>query len=384
MRELAAALIALGTAWIIQAHVPPITSAKLARWIKERPLILDVAAAAAVIGGIVLVSLGSLLGTTHPRIRVLGRPHRQPVTIVRPRPRLGPVEPAPALKPILVARVDLRSNVDSYLFVKGRLWTANYLGQSIDQLSVAQLRPLKHIGLNYQPWGLSYAGGSIWTTSGGWIERFTPTGHFITSIRVPGGPTAVVQGGGSLWTATSTNAGLLWKIDPRRNRVIARIALAGPPWEIGYAYGLVWVLINYSSDSGGQLVEVEPHSGAVVAILNVPTYSLVDFAGNLVWAETANQLTAIDPNTGAPVAQFAFPRMMGTVVADGAVWAINYVRGSARICQLNEVDPKRLLVTARFLLPSTCDGAIAAPDGYLWISDEVPGDPRQVFKLALR
>jgi YVTN family beta-propeller protein len=148
--------------------------------------------------------------------------------------------------------------------------------------------------------------GSLWLASGdGVITRIDlRTGR--VAARIPGVETGESQGGittgaGSVWVAGPTQGSPVARIDPRRNRVVARIPLQKYRASgIAFGEGGVWV-----SDVGSDQV------WRVDAALSSPSGSTkvglgplgVAYAAGSIWVANSGDGTVsrIDPGTGRPV-----------------------------------------------------------------------------------
>ncbi|MGH2859087.1 MAG: hypothetical protein ACRDMJ_16555, partial [Solirubrobacteraceae bacterium] len=93
---------------------------------------------------------------------------------------------------------------------------------------------------------LLYADGSLWVAGHGHVTRLDPeTGRVQARIQVPAdtvGSAQLASGAGSVWAAY-TGPSTLLRIDPRTDRLVARIGLGGLSDGGGVAFsdGLVWV-----------------------------------------------------------------------------------------------------------------------------------------------
>src|SRR5690349_23988435 len=67
------------------------------------------------------------------------------------------------------------------------------------------------------------------------------TGEEIARVAVPGAPTYLGTGFGSLWVAVGQDSGgALARVDPVTNRVLATIAVGGFPVGIAAGFGSMW------------------------------------------------------------------------------------------------------------------------------------------------
>jgi YVTN family beta-propeller protein len=168
--------------------------------------------------------------------------------------------------------------------------------------------------------------GSLWFASGEQtISRIDPrTGRVTARIRpVTTGESdgAITTGAGSVWVAGPVQGSPLTRIDPRRNAVLARIALS--KFRSGgatVAGGNVWV-----ADPGGDKVwRVDPTRNVPVSTTDVGVAPIGVVSGHgSVWVANAGDGTVsrIDPVTGRVIRTIAVGGSPnGLAVTDDAVW----------------------------------------------------------------
>jgi DNA-binding SARP family transcriptional activator/streptogramin lyase len=94
------------------------------------------------------------------------------------------------------------------------------------------------------PYGLVFAYGSIWVSSGNRLLRYEPSSMTL-SAAIPLGASAlgIAAGGGSIWVAGG-RSGIVTRIDPADNRVIARILVGHSTDEIAVDDHGAWINVN--------------------------------------------------------------------------------------------------------------------------------------------
>jgi virginiamycin B lyase len=133
----------------------------------------------------------------------------------------------------------------------------------------------------------------------------------------------VRAGVGSIWAITDSK-GVLSRLDPDTNAVVAEVYVAAGAHSVIFASDALWV----TSESGNAVTRVNPHTNEVVAIIEV------------------------GPRPG---------RLAG---GEGAVWTLNRGNGS-----VSRIDPATNKVVATIVLgESAAAGEIAAGLGSVWIS----------------
>ena len=163
------------------------------------------------------------------------------------------------------------------------------------------------------------------------VERIDVTPQKVTPLgRVQQANIASPEGS---WLASADGAifvkqdgGVVQKIDPARNRIVAHVRADTKSklycQGIGAGGGWVW------SCSGGDVVQIDPHSVKVVK--SIPVRKVFDqgrlvYAAGRIWVLTGNgdELVGIDARTGRPGAAIALPVSCNELGPGGqSVWAI--------------------------------------------------------------
>jgi streptogramin lyase/predicted Ser/Thr protein kinase len=136
----------------------------------------------------------------------------------------------------------------------------------------------------------------------------------------------MAQGSGSIWAIGDAADHRLWRIDPRRHRIIATIPLGFPPGGVAAGAGAVWV----TDALGDRVVRVDPSTNQIVASVPVGRGAAgVAFGAGSVWAAGSidHSVTRLDPETNrvtATIGVHASPRAVA--VGEGAVWAVGDAR----------------------------------------------------------
>jgi DNA-binding SARP family transcriptional activator/streptogramin lyase len=94
------------------------------------------------------------------------------------------------------------------------------------------------------PYGLAFAFGSVWVSSGNRLLRYEPTSMTL-SASIPLGASAlgIGAGDGSIWVAGG-RAGIVTRVDPSDNRVIARIPVGHTTGEVAVDARGAWVNVT--------------------------------------------------------------------------------------------------------------------------------------------
>jgi hypothetical protein len=244
--------------------------------------------------------------------------------------------------------------------------------------------------------------GSVWVamfaddgTAGAHILRIdSGTGDVVASIPVESVPTWETGGGGlaighgSVWVAGRVDVpggpnspgggfdGVLLRIDPATNQVVARIPLGGDSAaDVAVDASGVWVSM-FGDSHAPQVVRVSPDTGQVAATIPLEvTYARHIFsAGGWIWVQErevsgdteATLLAKIDPATDRIVDTLS---LEGAALAagDGVIWAA--IKDS-----LVKIDPQTAqIVSDPVAFGGTFFGhVIVAGEGGVWFMGDDP------------
>ncbi len=219
---------------------------------------------------------------------------------------------------------------------------------------------------------LAVEGRSIWATNTDRVEKFTLDSVTpVATVAVPSPCGAMVCAFGALWVAGCKDK-CVYRIDIRKCAIAARIptGLADPTGELSLAAGAgsIWVL----SDVSGILSRIDPQTNAVLAEIAVLPHSYcADFAFGAVWITNSGadglrtgSVQRIDPYTNRVVATVPTgpgPRFLAA--GEGAVWTLNWGDGS-----VSKVDPHTNRLVATIPMGMTGGGGdIATGAGRVWV-----------------
>jgi streptogramin lyase len=136
----------------------------------------------------------------------------------------------------------------------------------------------------------------------------------------------MAMGMGGVWVIGDANDATLWRIDPRRHRIVATIRLGFPPADVAAGEGAVWV----TDELGDRLVEIDPTTNRISRSTPVGRGAGgVAVGAGSVWVTGAidHTITRVDPSSGRVVATIpvaASPRAVA--VGAGAVWVVGDAR----------------------------------------------------------
>ena len=187
-------------------------------------------------------------------------------------------------------------------------------------------------------------------------------------------PSALSVGAGTLWILKNDEQMVL-RVDPRSQRVLARIALGFVPFDIAATDNAVWIT-GYWAD---QLARIDPKTNEVVARLTVPDgASGVAVSDEAVWVAStiAGVVSRIDPTTNRVVARIALAcpaacyqgsLPLAVAASKDAVWSRTVGDGLVA-----RIDPRTNRVVASvdvmFSLGRAGQDHLALLAGALWVS----------------
>jgi YVTN family beta-propeller protein len=136
----------------------------------------------------------------------------------------------------------------------------------------------------------------------------------------------MAQGEGAVWVIGDAADRRLWRIDPRRHRIAATIALGFPPGGIAVGNGAVWV----TDELGDRVVRIDPATNRAAAAIPVGRGAIgITTGAGSVWVADAvdHAVTRIDPVTNRVTATILVPAGPRAVaVGEGSVWAVGDAR----------------------------------------------------------
>jgi streptogramin lyase len=198
----------------------------------------------------------------------------------------------------------------------------------------------------------------------GTLVRIDPRTNRVTArVKLGKGACAVAAGAGAVWVV-NYRSGVLARVDPA-TRKVRRTVVGGQPFDVLVERGSVWT----SGFSNGTLVEVDARTGRVkrrVQVGGVPNGLLYDRGA--IWVglgRGATEVLKVDPTTGS-VRRFdvRVPAPTHFVATSAGIW----VADDGDALTLLARDDGRVLKVVHF--GRTLGQAALAPDGSLWVPDK--------------
>ena len=190
--------------------------------------------------------------------------------------------------------------------------------------------------------------------------------YVAAEISVGSGPEMVAAGFGSIWVSVKHEQ-IVARIDPKTNKVVAKIKPPYIPCVVNTGFGSVWQGLC----EGQGLVRIDPETNKIVAKIdkaNVAPQSA--FGGGSVWGVFGDHVVRIDPQTNKvteiPLDVAPFEATYG----GGTLWVLSVEAGSVL-----RIDPETHKVVARIPVPTDAS-TIAIPDfiaGSFWVAISTNG-----------
>lgn len=277
-----------------------------------------------------------------------------------------PATPAPSVLPDgIVAEIPVGEGPGYADVVDGSVWVGNHRSDTVMRIDPATNTVAATVAVPGEPTGITAGFGSIWTYvigSNPGVRRIdVATEEVIASIPIdaPGGSyTGFVAGAGSMWVAPE--GGRLYRIDPSDNTATDVRGLdTDCPGSLAFADGSLW---HVPLCGAPVVLRIDPDSGEVITKVEVPDASHAVWAGlDRVWTVSAwGDLAEIDPGKNELVRSKSIG-LAAEQLRTGldAVW----VRVDDRT--LVSVDPSDLSIRDTYELP-----AAQIPGGGVTVSED--------------
>lgn len=234
------------------------------------------------------------------------------------------------------------------------------------QHRMAELRPLATFPVEGHPDWMAVADGGVWVTSSSanhvvWLDAGTNKPGAIIQVSKP--CSGLVLGFGSLWIP-SCGTHTLVRANAKTGKIESSIDAGPADSEGGIATGAgsVWLVVS----SAGVLVRIDPNRNAVVAHIHIPSGSFNPvYANGSIWVSCNRQgtLVRVNPATNQIVSQTPVGPMPRFLTAGGgSVWVLN--QGDGTIARVDDRSGKRTAVIHAGI--PGLGGEIAYGDGAVW------------------
>jgi streptogramin lyase len=187
--------------------------------------------------------------------------------------------------------------------------------------------------------GIAIGAGSVWmaTDKKGVLARIDPqTNKVVAKISIPSGSYAPAFADGAIWI-TSTEHNLLTRVDAQSNQVVASIPIGPQPRFLTVGANSIWTL----NQGDGTISRVDTKTSKLVATIAVGipgTGGEIAFGEGSVWATVFQiPMSRIDPATNTVVQQWTGAGGDSIRLGHGSIWLTDLAHGS--VWRLNPKQP---------------------------------------------
>jgi DNA-binding beta-propeller fold protein YncE len=237
------------------------------------------------------------------------------------------------------------------------------------------------IGLGGFAYGIAAGAGALWVAGSDDVTRIDPASNSAVATIPVGatgsGPAAVAFGAGAVWVPVAV-PGSLWAIDPATDKVTARISLGGPlrgSISVSATRGAVWVAASGGTgtgdaSTGGTLFRIDPRRKRVVAEIPLPAEPVALAAEpSAVWVATSSgRVLQLRPKDNRVLGGVDAGGPLGfnqtIAVGAGAVWLADPFDE-----QVVRIDPESRQVLAR--IPAGAATTLAATGDAVWVVSSI-------------
>lgn len=185
--------------------------------------------------------------------------------------------------------------------------------------------------------------GSIWmiTDAGGVLSRIDPdTNAVVAEIMVPAGPAAMAFGEDAVWVASAARDAVT-RVNGHTNVVAEIIKVGRGPSAVAVGDGAVWTL----NSGDGTVSRIDPKTNKVTVTIKTNVTGnggTIAVGEGSVWLSAPGMpLTRLDPITNQMLQQFSGPGGGALAIGLKSIWI------AATPTAIWRVDPKRVEATRR-------------------------------------
>ncbi len=292
-----------------------------------------------------------------------------PVAINSPEPTLPLPYPIDLLR-TTATRIDARPNPD-FIVLAGDYAFVSGIGSGVGRFDRTTGDFVDSVTIPGDSCEAFDAGfGAAWTATcrGPGLARIDAVTGVVTTAelggQIPEPEASIGVGEGGVWIIVGGAAPrTLLRVDPVTMSVAASYHIPGYPTAVRAGLGSVWV----SDPTLDRIHRIDPATGSIVATILVgdqPQFIAVGEGALWTMNQTAGTLSRVDPATNRVVATIELGEQVrggDIAVGGGSVW----LRGSRTL--LFRIDPVRNEIVDRYN-PSAGSGSVAADELAVWIT----------------
>ncbi len=227
---------------------------------------------------------------------------------------------------------------------------------------------------------MAVGAGSLWIPGASSITRLDLAESKVSTlvdVGSPDPPASVAASGDQIWFTDHAKKAVS-RIDPETNRIVERIPVGFPIYDIAIDGDTLWLTnLGFQTEGGNVVVRVDTATNRVVERIDVPAPATITVGGGSVWVAEfgavlgkPSKVARIDPQTNEvveeiPVATY-YPYHME--FGAGSIWIANGLdleNASRDKKSVSRLDPKTNKEVARIETGLNMWG-VAVGDGSVW------------------
>ncbi len=220
----------------------------------------------------------------------------------------------------------------------GAIWVTSFPGNSLTRIDPRRDRVTRTVSLAPRgagPLGVTVFRGFVWVANHNGLPTMSVSKIDPATMRVvdvipvgagsSAGPVWILSSAGSIWTDVNGNANSVVRIDPRTDRILARIPALSACTQLAADDTGVWGAGNYDDSCTPGVSRIDPRTNRVVATFDVggAADAVALDHGSLWYGTTTSpaKLGRIDTRTNKVVCTLDLPGpAFGMAAAADAIW----------------------------------------------------------------
>jgi YVTN family beta-propeller protein len=181
------------------------------------------------------------------------------------------------------------------------VWVANHHSGSVSRIDPHDNRVVATVPISTQiqvagPKAITAAGGMVWVADAytGAVVRVDPQRNRRVESIGGTGPACggMATAGGSVWMASACDQGTVTRIDARTARPLAHIHVPGVALDVASGAGSIW-----ATTTSGMLLRIDPKTNRIVARRNLGDAGILTTGGGSVWVinRTTRSVVRLQP-----------------------------------------------------------------------------------------